>query len=55
MLLNVANNLIDNYSHRIIPAVRSRVTVSLKHAKKNIISAAIASLDRVSYHCSNVK
>lgn len=48
MLLNVASNLIDNYSSRII----SEVTQSShsKHAKKNVISSVIVSLDRVSYH-----
>lgn len=55
MLLNISNNLIDNYSYRIMSTVRSRVTVSLKYAKKNVISATIAFLDRVSYHRFNVK
>jgi len=38
---NVANNLNDNYSHRTIPGICSRTTVSFKHTKKNIIPAAI--------------
>lgn len=50
MLLNIANND-DNYSNNI----SSRVTVALKHAKKNVISAVIAFLDPVSYRCSSVK